>query len=191
MLYQFLLHSKMTQSYIYIHSFLILFFRSSRHGAAKMNPTRNNEAAGSASLSGLKIRQCRELWCRSQTRLRYGVAVVQAGSNSSDQTLAWEPPYAVEDIKKKIIFHLGLSQEIGCSFLCYTVGPHCLSILNVIVSIYQPQNEQTKDFEIKRLSQIIWVSSKYNHKYIYNTEVEGIRHRHTEEGSKKIAQREI
>ena len=30
-----------------------------------------------------------------------------------------------------IIFHHGLSQEIGYSALCYTVGPHCLSILNV------------------------------------------------------------
>ena len=38
-----------------------------------------------------------------------------------------------------IIFHCVLSQEIGYSSLCYTVGPHCLSILNVIVCIYQPQ----------------------------------------------------
>ena len=38
-----------------------------------------------------------------------------------------------------IFFHYGLSQEIGCSYLWYTVGPCCLSILNVIVCIYQPQ----------------------------------------------------
>ena len=33
-----------------------------------------------ASLSGLRIQHCRKLWCRSQTRLRSGVAmaVVQA-----------------------------------------------------------------------------------------------------------------
>ena len=39
-----------------------------------------------ASLSGLRIRHCLELWCRSQTRLGSGiaVAVAQAGSNSSD-----------------------------------------------------------------------------------------------------------
>ena len=39
-----------------------------------------------ASLSGLKIRHCRELWCRSKTRLRSGVAVAveQASSYSSD-----------------------------------------------------------------------------------------------------------
>ena len=35
-----------------------------------------------------------------------------------------------------IIFHHGLSQETGYSSLCCTVGPHCLSILNVIVCIY-------------------------------------------------------
>ena len=35
-----------------------------------------------------------------------------------------------------ILFHYGLSQEIGYSSLCYTVGPYCLSILNVIVCIY-------------------------------------------------------
>ena len=38
-----------------------------------------------ASLSGLRIQHCRELWCTSQTRLRsdIAVAVVQAGSCSS------------------------------------------------------------------------------------------------------------
>ena len=35
-----------------------------------------------------------------------------------------------------IPFHYGLSQEIEYSSLCYTVGPCCLSILNVIVCIY-------------------------------------------------------
>ena len=33
-------------------------------------------------------------------------------------------------------FHYGLSQEVSYSFLCFTVGPHCLSILNIIVCIY-------------------------------------------------------
>ena len=36
------------------------------------------------------------------------------------------------------IFHYGLSQEIGYSSLCYTVGP-CLSILNIRVCINQPE----------------------------------------------------
>ena len=36
---------------------------------------------------------------------------------------------------KNTLFHYGLSQEIGFSSLCYTVGP-CLTILNVIVCFY-------------------------------------------------------
>ena len=41
-----------------------------------------------ASLSGLRIRRCRELWCRLQTRLgsHVAVAVVQASGCSSDST---------------------------------------------------------------------------------------------------------
>jgi len=37
------------------------------------NPTRNHEVAG--SIPGLRILCCRELWCRSQTRLGSLVAV--------------------------------------------------------------------------------------------------------------------
>ena len=37
------------------------------------------------------------------------------------------------------IFHHVLPQKIGHSSLCCSVGPHCISILNVIVCIYQPQ----------------------------------------------------
>ena len=57
------------------------------------NPTRIHEDAGMwvpslASLSGLRIRRCHELQCRSQTQLRshIAVAVVQASSYSSDST---------------------------------------------------------------------------------------------------------
>ena len=39
-------------------------------------------------------------------------------------------------ILSTILFHRGLSQELGCSSLCSTVGPHCPSILNVTVRIY-------------------------------------------------------
>ena len=41
-----------------------------------------------ASLSGLRIQHCQKLWCRSQMRLRSGiaVAVVEAGSCSSNST---------------------------------------------------------------------------------------------------------
>ena len=37
------------------------------------------------------------------------------------------------------IFYHVLSQEIGYSSLCCTVETHCLSILNIIVCIYQSQ----------------------------------------------------
>ena len=37
-----------------------------------------------ALLSGLRIRRCRELWCRSQTQL--GSGVMQAGGYSSNST---------------------------------------------------------------------------------------------------------
>ena len=44
------------------------------------NPTRNHEVVGSilASLSGLRIRHCHELWCRSQMWLGSHVAVAVA-----------------------------------------------------------------------------------------------------------------
>ena len=54
-----------------------------------------------ALLSGLKIRRCSELWCRSQTWLGSQVAVAVAPI----RPLAWEPPYvagvAQEMVKKK------------------------------------------------------------------------------------------
>ena len=37
-----------------------------------------------ASLSGLRIRYCRELWCSSQTWLRSGVAVAEAVAQADD-----------------------------------------------------------------------------------------------------------
>ena len=42
-----------------------------------MNPTRNHEVVvrSLASLRRLRIRLCHELWCRSQTWLRSGIAV--------------------------------------------------------------------------------------------------------------------
>ena len=63
---------------------------SSRCGAAEMNLTRTMrlQVRSLASLSGLRMQHCGELWCRSQTWLGSGVAVAvaQAGSYSSDLT---------------------------------------------------------------------------------------------------------
>ena len=56
------------------------------------NPTRTMRlrVRSLALLSGLTIRRCYELWCRSQRRLgsRVAVALVQASSYSSDSTLS-------------------------------------------------------------------------------------------------------
>ena len=51
--------------------------QSSRHGAMETNQNRNHKVAvpSLASLSGLRIWRCCELWYRLQTRLRTGVAV--------------------------------------------------------------------------------------------------------------------
>ena len=78
------------------------------------NPTRNHEVAGSIPglLSGLRIRHCRELWCRLQTRLA-----------SHDWTPSLEtsichgsgPRKGKKTKKKKKKVSLGLSQ--GLSFL--------------------------------------------------------------------------
>ena len=70
--------------------------RSSHHGAAEMKRIRLGTTRlriqTLASLSGLRIWRCHELWCWSQTRLRSGVAVavVQAAATALIRPLAWE-----------------------------------------------------------------------------------------------------
>ena len=56
-----------------------------------------------ASLSGLRIWHCRELWCRSQMRLRscVSVALASASGCSSDSTPVWELPYAMGAAPKR------------------------------------------------------------------------------------------
>ena len=56
-----------------------------------------------ASLSGLRIWRCRELWCRSQMRLRSGVAMALARpvATAPIQPLAWETPCHGCDPKKR------------------------------------------------------------------------------------------
>ena len=46
--------------------------------------------------------------------------------------------YTYIHFKIYILFHDGLSQETGYSPMCCAAGPCRLSILNVIVCIYQP-----------------------------------------------------
>ena len=56
-----------------------------------------------ALLSGLRMRCCHKLWCRSQTWLRsaLAVAVVLAGSYSFDSPPTQKPPHAKKEKKKK------------------------------------------------------------------------------------------
>ena len=73
--------------------------RSSHCGSAEMNLASIHEDSGSipASLTRLRIQGCRELWCRSQTRLRsdVAVAVVSLAATAPVQPLAQEPPQAM------------------------------------------------------------------------------------------------
>ena len=67
-----------------------------------INPTGIHEDAGRslASLNGLRIRHCCELWCRSQTQLRSCVVVAVAVASSC--ILAWEFPYATGVAQKEL-----------------------------------------------------------------------------------------
>ena len=64
------------------------------------------------SFSGLWIWHCHKLWCRSQMRLRSGVAIAaaQAFTAALIPSLAWEFPYAaraaIERKKRKAVYHL-------------------------------------------------------------------------------------
>ena len=60
--------------------------------------------------------------------IHYGVPILAVQQN--DPFIIHTHPFSHS------IFHHGLSQEIGYTSLSYTAGPHCLSILNVIVSIH-------------------------------------------------------
>ena len=46
------------------------------------------------------------------------------------------PSYIYIHSLSYVIFHPGLSQETGWSSLCWTVGPHCLCMLSIIVCIF-------------------------------------------------------
>ena len=97
-----------------------------------------------AALRGWRIRHCRELWCRSQTRLQswIAIAVVVAGSCSCNATPTWELPYATgvarkhkykwrKRILKKSILE---KNETLCLCVCVSLfsfvcsGPHPLHV---------------------------------------------------------------
>ena len=97
-----------------------------------MNPTRIHEDVGPslASIHGLRIQYCHELWCRLQTRLGSGVAVAvwhRPAATAAIRPLAWEPPYAMggtlEKAKRpplKKFLTLMLLFHFHCHHLVYT-----------------------------------------------------------------------
>ena len=78
-----------------------------------------------ASLSGLRVRRCRELWCRLQTRLGSRVLWLwrRPEATAPIQPLAWEPPHAAgtaqelpkktKNKKIKINLHLNTKNHLG------------------------------------------------------------------------------
>ena len=76
-----------------------------------------------ALLSGLNIRHCHELWCRWQRQLGSCVAVAggQAGSCSSNLTVAWELPYAVH-VALKIKIINSIVRQLPTSVLTFTAS---------------------------------------------------------------------
>ena len=68
-------------------------------------------------------------------------------------------------IHSLIFFPLWLIENIGYSSLCYTIGPCCLSILNVIICIYQPHipspfpgNHKSDHYACESVS-VSWIGS--------------------------------
>ena len=84
-----------------------------------------------ASLKGLSIWCCRELWCMSQPRLGSSTAVIvaQAGSYSSDLTPTPELPYAA--LKPK-------------TFICHMCGPKKKKKKKWKKKFYAPNNIVSK-----------------------------------------------
>ena len=69
-----------------------------------------------------------------KVKLMYNVVPISA-VKQSDPVIHM---YILLLIYSSIMFY---HQEFGYNSLCYAVGPHCLSILYVIVHIYLPQTE--------------------------------------------------
>ena len=102
---------------------IIFYFRHSHCGSGVMNPLVSMKiwVQSLALLSGLRIWPCCEMWCRSQMRLRSGVAVAMGSWQLQLRfhPLAWELPHAAGlalKRRKKKKCH-GWTHPTTCSFL--------------------------------------------------------------------------
>ena len=58
-----------------------------------------------ASLSGLRIQHCHELWCRLQTWLGSDIVAAMLEATAPIEPLAWEPPY-LSDVALNIYIYI-------------------------------------------------------------------------------------
>ena len=118
-----------------------------------------------ASLSGLRIRDCHELWCRLQTCLRSCIAVtlMQAGGNSSNWTPSlgtsighgYSPKKTKRPKKKKNVNSYGCEDslyayQVSCMHKCQFVVlgiykyKSCLLIMSLMKTINATQHQKSK-----------------------------------------------
>ena len=109
---------------------LKIVFGSSRRGSVVNGiqiGTMRLQIRSLASLSGLRIWHCHELWCWSQTWLGSGIAVAwhRPLAIAPITPLAWEPPYAAGATLEK-----EKRQKKKIVFVCSTCVHMCLFSLN-------------------------------------------------------------
>ena len=90
-----------------------------------------------ASLSGLRIRRCCELWCRSQTQLGSRVAVAWAVSTALIRPLAWEGEALKRQKKVELpLWFTGIAVSCGGGRQCSTN----IVLLELWHTLIGPQN---------------------------------------------------
>ena len=118
-----------------------------------------------ASLSGLRILRCHELWCRHSSNLRLMWLWPRPATTALIRPLAWELPYAACAALKKI-----------------AIGNECFISVCQFKSYYNPRNEKSLSLlyrwgnctseELNNLSTVtrfLWQNWTWNHVSTPNT----------------------